>query len=1141
MIKTLLLSLLLSSAAFAQTFPTLKVGDSAPIATSAALEVKSTTKALLIPRMTTTQKNAIASPANGELVYDTTLGSFSGYQGGAWSSLGGITLGTFDGQSATANGLAFTSGTLYAQSADATHPGMVNTTTQTFGGTKTFSNVNSSGVYQIGGSSVFSIPTTGNTYLGLSDGTSGTGNYNTGVGYNSLSDPSFTGGLNTAIGAQSLQHATTASQNVSIGVNTCTFNTGTSNTCIGYGSNVADGLIGAMSIGSNAVANASGAIILGDSNTKTGLANVNSGVPTARLHLPAGTATAGSAPLKITSGTNLTSAEAGAIENNGTNLFYTQDSGPTRKTLAFTSDIPAAGITALTGDVTASGSGSVAATLATVNSNVGSFGSSTAIPSFTVNGKGLLTAASTNAVVAPAGTLTGTTLASNVVTSSLTTVGTIGAGVWNGTAIATSFGGTGQTTANASLNALLPTQTSNALKYLQTDGTNTSWAVASGGTGINYIGLSTSWLLTGPNDVNAESTVGNWLAFKGTTLTGGSPTVTCLRTTTAGHVIDGTGSFEVVKDAADRSTEGCSVLVNVPLAYRTGGQNAQIQIPFQIFSGSITSTDLILAAYDVTNGAALAVSNSAVVGSSLLTGNVFIPATTAQLRIAFYFNSTAATAVTFDFDDVYLGPPNNIGSTSQAQFIGSINWAGTTSCQWDRTANNSFGNFAADTDCPTPTVKGFAAAPGTKIPAMATTGTIPAGEYLFVARGGFFTQNTNGICGFRISDGTNSTSTTEMYNSAGNVMGGTVTGHITYSTPQSAPTWNIQATGTNGNETCDIYNVNATDSLEIAVYRFPMSSEVAFRFDQVANSWAGHYGQNTWGRTNTAYGDFTATSATLTEDLNHNFGTVTNDGGTTLPDFTFTPSRIGTYWVCASSGMYGGLGTNIGVRLTDGTTVIDEKVASSLSNGDVSPFSLCGLYNATSTSPVTLKIQGYATSGSVTLSYNSTPTAAVLRWSIFQADQQFPAPLLTADDCEIWYTTGNGWGGSSSGETKVRNFSTSVRSVGTCMTRTARTTTAGDFITINRAGMYAWKYVDVNASGERFCVMYNWQSADRSTTCEDVATQYRIDLGTGASGGYLPLGGTKRFNVGDTIRAGGQGSSSSTIADIQFRLTWVGY
>lgn len=47
-------------------------------------------------------------------------------------------------------------------------------------------------------------------------------------------------------------------------------------------------------------------------------------------------------------------------------------------------------ITALTGDVTATGPGSVAATLATVNGNVGSFTNA----SITVNGKGLITAAS---------------------------------------------------------------------------------------------------------------------------------------------------------------------------------------------------------------------------------------------------------------------------------------------------------------------------------------------------------------------------------------------------------------------------------------------------------------------------------------------------------------------------------------------------------------------------------------------------------------------------------------------------------------------------------------------------------------------------------------------------------------------------
>ena len=97
----------------------------------------------------------------------------------------------------------------------------------------------------------------------------------------------------------------------------------------------------------------------------------------------------------------------------------------------------------LTGDVTGSGTGSFAATLATVNSNVGSFGSSTAIPTLTVNAKGLVTAVSTNAVVAPAGTLTGTTLAANVVSSSLTAVGTIGTGTWQGATVGVAYGGTG--------------------------------------------------------------------------------------------------------------------------------------------------------------------------------------------------------------------------------------------------------------------------------------------------------------------------------------------------------------------------------------------------------------------------------------------------------------------------------------------------------------------------------------------------------------------------------------------------------------------------------------------------------------------------------------------------------------------------
>lgn len=57
--------------------------------------------------------------------------------------------------------------------------------------------------------------------------------------------------------------------------------------------------------------------------------------PTAKVHLAAGTATANTAPLKLTSGVNLTTPEAGAIEYDGTNLYYT-DGTATRRTLAST-------------------------------------------------------------------------------------------------------------------------------------------------------------------------------------------------------------------------------------------------------------------------------------------------------------------------------------------------------------------------------------------------------------------------------------------------------------------------------------------------------------------------------------------------------------------------------------------------------------------------------------------------------------------------------------------------------------------------------------------------------------------------------------------------------------------------------------
>jgi hypothetical protein len=54
---------------------------------SAQVQIDSTTKGFLPPRMTTTQKNAIASPAAGLVVYDTTLNKLCVRTASAWETI----------------------------------------------------------------------------------------------------------------------------------------------------------------------------------------------------------------------------------------------------------------------------------------------------------------------------------------------------------------------------------------------------------------------------------------------------------------------------------------------------------------------------------------------------------------------------------------------------------------------------------------------------------------------------------------------------------------------------------------------------------------------------------------------------------------------------------------------------------------------------------------------------------------------------------------------------------------------------------------------------------------------------------------------------------------------------------------------
>jgi hypothetical protein len=109
----------------------------------------------------------------------------------------------------------------------------------------------------------------------------------------------------------------------------------------------------------------------------------------------------------------------------------TGSSGSTTGNAATATALATGRTIAITGDLAYTspsfdGSGNVTAagTLATV-ATPGSTGSSTEIPIITINAKGLTTSISTAAVVAPAGTLSGSTLASGVTASSLTSLGTI--------------------------------------------------------------------------------------------------------------------------------------------------------------------------------------------------------------------------------------------------------------------------------------------------------------------------------------------------------------------------------------------------------------------------------------------------------------------------------------------------------------------------------------------------------------------------------------------------------------------------------------------------------------------------------------------------------------------------------------------
>jgi hypothetical protein len=230
---------------------------------SAMLDIKSTDKGMLVPRMTTAQRNAIVSPATGLLVYDITLSSFFFYNGSAWTSVGSTETDPKVGSLSTsyipkwngtslANGLLFDNGTNVglgtASPADKLHvvgklridAGKIdfrNTGNSVFIGEDAGLNDDLStakGSVAIGkGSLKSNVTSAGNTAIGTEALRDNTTNSNTAIGYFSMRKTT-TGAWNVALGQNSLTENISGRENTALGGQAMFYNsTGSYNTAIG--------------------------------------------------------------------------------------------------------------------------------------------------------------------------------------------------------------------------------------------------------------------------------------------------------------------------------------------------------------------------------------------------------------------------------------------------------------------------------------------------------------------------------------------------------------------------------------------------------------------------------------------------------------------------------------------------------------------------------------------------------------------------------------------------------------------------------------------------------------------------------------------------------------------------------------------
>ena len=223
------------------------------------------------------------------------------------------------------------------------------------------------------------------------------------------------------------------------------------------------------------------------------------------------------------------------------------------------------------GNLTISGA---AITLPATGPGAASVGSSTAIPVITTDAYGRVASTTTAAVVAPAGTLSGATLASGVTASSLTSVGTLGALTVTAT-ITGSVSGSAATVTGAAQTAITSVGTLTGLTVSGAVAPNTNNTINLGGAanywatiyGTSFVGVSTTAKyadLAENYQADKTYTTGTVLMFGGTdevtVATAETTTVAGVVSTNPAHLMNGSLTGPNVVALALQGRVPCNVI-----------------------------------------------------------------------------------------------------------------------------------------------------------------------------------------------------------------------------------------------------------------------------------------------------------------------------------------------------------------------------------------------------------------------------------------------------------------------------------------------------------------------------------------------------------------------------------------------------